>query len=123
VARSVALAAVVVSLAAVGVVIGVARHDRAVAADANAQLERYDAALRHAAVADPRFEVAYVELNLAALQRYSRRPYHLVDDPVTRRIESGRPSLHPDVARLVRARTDATARAFAERRKPVYRGR
>jgi hypothetical protein len=99
----------------VGVGFAVGRQNRAVdarEARAAANRQRYDAVLRRAVNRPPRFTVSYVEMPLAALRRLTRQGYALVPNEVARRLDTGRPSLHPDFTAMAAGRTDPSALAF-----------
>jgi hypothetical protein len=118
--RSVALIVLGAGLAILilGVVVAVVRADGDRDAHAK-QRDRYAAALRDAAAVPPRFEVEYVQFPLRDLERLTRARggrsgYAIVPTEIARRIETGRPPLHPDFAALPHSRyLDDVARAFS----------
>lgn len=99
-------------LLALGIGVAVVRHNH----DADAKRARYDSALHRASAQPPRFAVSYVEVPLLEVRRFTHGRYTTVKTEVARRIETGRPPLHPDFAVLAGSRTDPTARLFREGR-------
>jgi hypothetical protein len=108
------LLAIGLLLLVLGFGLAVIRHDHAVAARAEAERARYDAALRRAAAQPPRFQVSYVVLPLAVVRRSSRGEYTMVKTEVARRIETGRPPLHLDPVVVAERYNDPDARALRQ---------
>jgi hypothetical protein len=99
------------ALLVLGISVAVIRYNHAIEAY-EAQHARYEDALRQAAAQPARFEVSYVQVSLPAFRRVADGKYTIVDTEVARRIETGRPALHPDFAVLAGRRTDRIARAL-----------
>jgi hypothetical protein len=108
------LLAIGLLLLVLGFGLAVIRHDRAVAARAEAERTRYAAVLRRAAAQPPRFQVSYVVLPLAVVRRSSRGEYTMAKTEVARRIETGRPPLHLDPVVVAQRHNDPDARALHE---------